>query len=452
MVGFCAKLERMGVPAVALATHVFEQNARKAALKNGMPNLRIAFTPHPVAFQAKGVHSQYVENGKDPVTGAPLMEEIMEYLTNPLNEAEKTEGVLDRTPPRYLEFEDEDEFQRYFYESGWTDGLPVVPPTEERVERVLKGTSHKPEEVVGEMSPATSAQESWEFTVEKVAINAVMAGAGPESLPVLLAIASTGLSSLFTSTTSFARMVLVNGPIRREIGMNAKMGALGPFNRANATIGRAWTIMSKNLCGAGRLGDTYLGSQGNNLSYNNLCVAENEEDSPWEPFHVQKGYRREDSVVSIFQGWGIWHGIGIRSIDKGWPENILKVLSVFAPYSSQTSRSGALVLLDPLVAQEISRDERFGTKKSLQTWIYENSLIPYEEFWNLELVVSFTLPAAQKGVEPFASWLSGPRTAMLHRFFSPEHINIIVVGGGTNAFFQAGDFRYLRSQSVDDWR
>jgi len=111
-------------------------------------------------------------------------------------------------------------------------------------------------------------------------VNAVMAGAKPEHFPVILALASTGVPSVFTSTTSFARMVVVNGPVRNEIKMNAGIGALGPFNQANSVIGRAWTLMSINLDGGAHPGQVYMGSQGNNLMYNNLCMPENEEELP----------------------------------------------------------------------------------------------------------------------------------------------------------------------------
>ena len=144
--------------------------------------------------------------------------------------------------------------------------------------------------------------EAWEYTVEHVAVNAVMAGARPEHLPVILAIASTGVTSLFSSATSMCRMVVANGPIRKEINMNSSLSALGPFNQANAVIGRAWTLISKNLGGA-RLGETYLGDIGNNTNYNNLCCAENEEVLPegWNPLHVQKGFRADESAITILR-------------------------------------------------------------------------------------------------------------------------------------------------------
>ena len=182
---------------------MFEENTKAAAYKRGMPLQRISFTPHPVAFQPVSLHRAYTE-GNDPTTGKPLMREIVEALTKPLTAEEKKAGALDRTPPSAVGPDTEENLQLLFLKNGWTDGLPIVLPTEKRVAEMLKGTSHRPDEVMGKMSPATAAHEAWEFTVEKVAINAVMAGAKPEYLPVILAIASTALTAIPASTTSFA--------------------------------------------------------------------------------------------------------------------------------------------------------------------------------------------------------------------------------------------------------
>ena len=135
-------------------------------------------------------------------------------------------------------------------------------PTEERVEAMLKGTSHPPDKVVGRLRP-TAFREDWEFTVEKVAVNAVMAGARPEYFPVILALASSGITASSSSTNSFATISVVNGPIRNEIGMNSGIGAMGPYNHANATIGRAYGLLSQNAQGGSVPGETYMGSLGN---------------------------------------------------------------------------------------------------------------------------------------------------------------------------------------------
>src|SRR6185503_3730851 len=119
-------------------------------------------------------------------------------------------------------------------------------------------------------------REAWGYTVEKVAVNAVLAGALPAYFPVILALASTGITARGSSTSSMAALVAVNGPIRAEIGMNAGVGALGPYNHANATIGRAYSLLSQNLQGGSEPGLTYMGSQGNNYGYNCVTFAENE--------------------------------------------------------------------------------------------------------------------------------------------------------------------------------
>ena len=228
-----------------------------------------AIAPYPLVGRPRDVLRRYVE-GDDPYTGRPLMPQIVDALTKPLSDEEKNPKAERGAPrPRLLKPDNEEGFHRLFLENGWTDGMPIVLPTEERVAHMLTGTSAKPDEVVGRMT-VTIHQERLEYTVEKVAINAVMAGAGPEHLPVILAVAVHADSRRCpSSTTSFATMAVVNGPIREEIGMNSGLGALSPFNHANAVIGRAWTLMSINLADA-RPGETFMGSMGNNLNYNNM--------------------------------------------------------------------------------------------------------------------------------------------------------------------------------------
>jgi hypothetical protein len=296
------------------------------------------------------------------------------------------------------------------------------------------------------MQPS-SPHEAWSYTVEKVAVNAVMAGARPEHLPVILALAATGAPSLFTSTTSFARMVVINGPIRRELKMNSGIGALGPLNQANSVIGRAWTIMSMNLSGAGEAGETYMGSQGNNFNYNNLCIPENEEELPpgWNPLQVQHGFKREESVVSIFNGWGLTHPD--QSMGKQFHPQIPRWLSFISPWSP------AILLLDPLIIKQLKFEEGFDSKESLIDWIYKNTSTTAGDYWeNYFTVQTFTLPNAKRGDEPFASWLKLPKDAKIPQFSSPSRITIISLGGETNLFWQAGDFGYLSSMSVDKWR
>jgi hypothetical protein len=354
--------------------------------------------------------------------------------------------------------------EKMFNDNLWTDGLPIVLPTEEKVAEMLKATSRKADETAGTMRPSPP-HEAWEYTVEMVAANAVMAGAKPEYFPVILALASSGVTSLFTSTTSFARMVVLNGPIIQQINMNAGIGAMGPFNQANATIGRAWTLISKNLGGGGVPGETYLGSQGSNLNYNNLCFPETEDGLPagWNPLHVQKGFNRSDSVVSTFTGWSISNYGGYINL----PHNEIMKWQLQNFFTSGTGNNGsATLLIDPVVARDLKEFQKFDTKEKLAEWLAQNATTPAWHYWARG---EDQLKQARSGVEPFVSYLklgesaSLPVSPFIRRPKAPAQgqlpagplrspIEIVVVGGGTNAFWVAGDFNYVSSASVDKWR
>ena len=190
----CIRIESEdGIPTASMQTEAFEPAVRQVAFAKGMPRQRFAFVPMPVMGKSPAELRAYVD-GKDPITGKPVMEEVIDALTRPLDEEDKKKVSFDRSTPRFVEPDTEDNLQRLFRENKWTDMLPVVLPTEERVAEMLSGTSHSPDEVVGRMRP-TGPREAWEYTVEKVAINAVMAGASPEFFPVILALASTQSSA-----------------------------------------------------------------------------------------------------------------------------------------------------------------------------------------------------------------------------------------------------------------
>jgi hypothetical protein len=189
------------------------------------------------------------------------------------------------------------------FERGWTDGLPVVPPTPERVVRMLQGTRRAADEVVAVVPPNLEP-----CTVEKVAINAVMAGGRPEYLPVVLAALEAACTDRFNihgvlATTYFAGpVVIVNGPIARSIGMNSGLNALGQGNRANATIGRALQLVIRNV-GGGRPGEVDRATLGQPGKYT-FCFAEDEAGSPWEPLSVERGFAPGASTVTLFAGEG----------------------------------------------------------------------------------------------------------------------------------------------------
>ena len=428
------------MPSVAVHTHVFARLVRSVATANGMPTLRQAFVPQPVVGRTAEELRAYID-GTDPINKSSFIETVINGLTSPLDGQDLSGLSYTRSTPRLLDADTEEHLQRLFGERGWTDFAPIVLPTEERVAAMLAGTSHAPDEVVGRLRP-TMYREYWEFTVEKVAVNAVMAGAHPAYLPVILAMASSGVSGRSSSTTSQATVALVNGPIRDEIGMNSGIGAMGPYGHANATIGRAYGLLSQNLQGGSVPQETYMGSQGNFLSFN-ATFAENEQASPWEPFHVQHGYKPEDSTVSLFLGgWYTVFGGGPRDT---WKEKFTRSLQACDPYT------GPILALDPLVARGFV-DLGFDTKQKLIDWCVEHARLPAKEYWDNQWIQTLHRPRALAGVEPYASMLKAAPDELI-RMFRPEDIHVVVVGGETGAMWKMiGGGPRLNMVLIDKWR
>ena len=214
---------------------------------------------------------------------------------------EKLQAEAEGSPirARKIEIANADDVAEFMFDQGFSDGLPLVPPTRERVMRMLSATHRDPQEVIAQMPPNMG-----EATIEKIAINAVMAGCKPDYFPVVLAAMEAICSDVFNihgvmATTMGASPVLVvNGPVRHKIGMNMGLMALGSGNRANATIGRAVRLAVRNI-GGSKPGGTDRSTLGNPMKLT-MCFAEWEERSPWDPLHVERGFKAEDSVVTAF--------------------------------------------------------------------------------------------------------------------------------------------------------
>ncbi len=431
-----------GVPTVAVHTAVFQWVVRSVARANGMPHMRQVFVPQPVIGKSPSELRAYVD-GNDPITGRPVMREVIEGLTAPFGEGELKETIFERSTPRWVEPASDEELNRLFQENHWTDQLPIILPTEERVAAMVAHTSRKPDEVVGHMRP-TDFREYWEYTVEKVAVNAVMAGAQPEYFPVILALAASGVSARGSSTSSMASMAVVNGPIRHQLGMNCGTGAMAPYNHANTTIGRAYGLLSQNLQGGSVPGHTYMGSQGNGYAYGSMTFGENEERSPWEPFHVQHGFKPTDSAVSLFTGCrSTAFSLGLR--EKHWREHVRNMLRGLDPRTPPT------LLLDPLTARMFIDRGRFDTKEKLIAWIDDNARMPAGQFWDYQLAQNYIYPRATFGEEPWAARLKAAPDEPIQMFLQKD-IHVVVVGGETNPYWRIMGCTYQKTISVDEWK
>ena len=328
----------------------------------------------------------------------------------------------DRLRARRIEMPEAVDPFEFMFEQGLTDGLPVVPPTPERVLAMLGGTRRDPGEVIAVVPPSMG-----EATVEKIAINAVMAGCRPEYLPVVIAAVQAVCNERFNihgvlATTHFAGPVLiVNGPIRDRIGMNYRVNALGQGNRANATIGRALQLVVRNV-GGGRPGEIDRAALGQPGKYT-FCFAEHEERSNWEPLHVERGFRADQSTVTAFAGAAptgfvdqLARGAEALATSYG-----LMLASIAHP--KQYRYGEALVIVSPEHVDTFAKDG--WTKTQLREAIQRATLRPARELARDERCAE-GLTAAE--VERL-----GPDTPV-PKFRSPEMIKLVVAGGEAGKF------------------
>jgi len=280
------------VPTVTICTDRFESFAREKAVALKAARLPIVSIPHPISGRR--------EDEVAAMTSEVLPKAVEAFLTLPETGGSVT--GIDAAAHVFgdtIELEDDIEtIYDFFYRQGWTDGLPIIPPTPARVRRMLEPYPGDPAEVLG-----TIPHLNGEATVARCAVAMVMAGCLPSQLPVVLAAVRAmqapafNIQAVQSTTNAIAPLLILNGPVISRLGFNCKENVFGQGNRANATVGRAIRFILLNIGGAdpGKLDRATHGHPGK-YTY---CVAENEAESPWEPFHVDRGFKREDSVVTV---------------------------------------------------------------------------------------------------------------------------------------------------------
>lgn len=436
-------IEKLGVPTVALVTEAFADQCRNLIYESGFPTQRLFFTPMPITGK-DNAYGQQVINGKDPVTGKVLWDEIVEGLTVDHPDDQKTGSIITQRPAQYGP-DTPEKINQLLQDKKYTDYLPVNLPTLSAVNEMLKGTSHNRDEALGRMR-STNYWRYRSYTVENVACAAVMAGCKPSYMPVLLAVAKSQTPAWITSTHSFGAMYVVNGPIRKEINMNSGIGALGPFNHANATIGRAITILSKCLTNIGHAGTAYMGTTGNNTNYNNMCCAENEEELPpgWNPYHVQRGFKKEQSTITRI---GLWDFI---QADPSFEWSLLEQLpNCFL--KSQMSQ-GATAIFDPVAAGRLY-GEGATSKEFVSQYIIKNTLVKVKDYWaNSYEIQNFVRPTAMLGQGSMAQYWTRHPDLMMPFFARTNNVQVVVVGGGTQQFWQIASGTPGAPQDIDVWR
>ncbi|MFH1485686.1 MAG: hypothetical protein ABIH46_06420 [Chloroflexota bacterium] len=343
-----------------------------------MPSLPIVTIP----YELYGLTDEEIEK-----TAETLVDDVIAVLTTPreklIEEFKNKHGVeeIERklSRPRAV-----DAYERVrapsslaeaidiFYQRGWTDGLPIVPPTEEAVEEMLAHTDRSPDELIGKIPPRWG-----KATVEKIAVNAVMAGCLPQYFPILLA-ATEGLADLSfnlfalqATTNPVAPLAIINGPVTRELGMNSGFNAFGPGWRSNATIGRAIRLIMTNI-GGGIPGTTDKAIQGQPAKYT-FCIAENEAENPWEPLSVERGFDSGASTVTL---------VGVQAVHNfvAWASTPGSILSTVANGMSAMGTNNlfhagtALVGMNPGHAAILARSGY--SKEGVKKFLFDNARVP----------------------------------------------------------------------------
>ena len=320
--------------------------------------------------------------------------------------------------------DDLDAINRLYRERRWSDGLPIVPPTVERVGRMLRHARRAPEDVVALVAPAFGAA-----TVERIAVNAVLAGCDPEYMPALIAAVEAvadpefNLQAMQATTNPVAIWIIVNGPLAQEIGVNATFNCLGEGAWANATLGRALRLVLRNIGGA-LPGEMDRATQGQPGKYT-FCCAENEAENPWQPLHVERGFSRDQSTVTVVGAEGTMN-MNTHAKD---PVDLLRVIAetMVHPASNEYCHGGEPWLMISPEHAEILR--RGGLSKAdVKARLWELTKMPARHMAAKDL-----LRVKSSRTEEFGE--IGPET-LLTLAQRPDDICVMVAGGpGTHSVY-----------------
>jgi hypothetical protein len=433
------ELERRGIPTVAFTAQTFVHDAHRSAASFGLPGLPIAIVPLPFTNQRpEDIHRM----------AAGAFDQVLAGLTRAV---EAPEAASTSAPAAQLTYQGPDllaaweAMNRDFLRRGWGDGFPVVAPTEQAVEAMLRGSRRSAGDVIATLEPGFGLA-----TVQKLAVAAVMAGGRPEHLPLLIAAVrclaepKMYLRNKAMSTGPHAPLVLVNGPKGRAAGLNAGLCALGPGapSASNTTLGRALRLIMMNV------GHTYVGVSdmdtiGSPLKYSLAC-AENEAKSPWEPYHVTRGFAREASTVTVHFAYGMCE---LHDFTSTTAQNLIEVFATAAtnvaqvgtglwllgrradPRYKTTEKEHNTLLICPEHADIFHRAG--WDRGRVQAALYKAARLPFRTMMlNKER-------AAMMASHPELAWLEDNPEVAIPVVEDPGCFDLAVVGGaaGRGAYF-----------------
>jgi len=422
---------------VSIVCKGFATSTRLVARAEGLAHLRMVEGPPPniAVLNPDEIHEY----------AGRILDEVITKLTHAPEGAVIESGRSASGRPESIVFSgDLDAVNEHFRANLWCDGLPVIPPTLEKVEAMLRFTDRRRDEVIGVLAPRRLAATVW-----KVAVNGVMAGCRPEYLPVLVALVEAIADERFGvqqvgSTAGWTPLIILNGPIAKQLGFNSGQGVLRPQAQANITVSRFLRLALVNIAGY-RVGETDMATFGRNYY---PVLAEAEEASPWQPFSVDRGFARGENVVTVQSADSISHSF----LSEGGGADHLRVIAhefgrelggqMFVPMEHFGGEVTPVIGLTPLVAGIIARDGY--SKEDVRRYVFEHATVSARDAdvnlnrhqLGLNLKESVRLgrlpPAFAASEDP------DRRVPVVHK---PEEINIVVTGSpDRNRSFIAAQF------------
>ena len=427
-------MERAGKPGVAICSEVLVRSKRALQDLNGMPEVRLVTVPATGFCMAKRNRELMY-----PVVEAAF-DDIVKALTTPLTEEEKRSYIKeydysDKTFTGATYTEAYEKFFQYCAENALSDGLPVVPPTREAVEWMLTGTTYPRDKVIGLMYPKSGIA-----TVEKIAISAVMAGARPEWLPVIITMVETFTAENFNQfhmVNEILPLVFISGPIIKELGINNKIGYLAPGHRINSTIGRALLMCMINIGWRDMTIYSSPGGQGQPAAYTSYIIVENQEDSPWESWAEQNGYAPDECTITICEMIGMQRGPSEVTNDDTyeWRKNMVKNMFSWRSMWGMPEKAvdyRHMLVLHPAFAHQLAHEGY--TKQSFIQYLYDSNVLDYDSMTEQEREdLKAALDKFNEGRStPMYNFTSADVKPGMHRepFSDPANVLIMVAGTG----------------------
>lgn len=447
------ELERRGVPAIGYTAAIFDEDSRFSTKTFGVPEAVPLIVPYCFSNKTPEEVEQMVADSLDALVEALTVDRKVEEALPQFDQ------IVRETAPEIVFhgadlMEAFDEMQSRFIKNGWSDGMPLIPPTHDKVEAMIKASGRDGNDVVGMFAPGFGVG-----TVRKIAANAVMAGCRPNAMPVIMAMMdcvlepSIGLRTWAMSTGPQAPIVLVSGDIADEIGMNRGMCALGPgsISQVNVAIGRTLRLVMMNI-GLSYPGISDMDTIGTPMKFS-ACVAENEERTPWASWREQWGFAKEDSTVTVNVPYGMTEFFDFKNSD---PELLIETLSTLTANTCGAPSHGAwLIKTNSPLAEGYPFHGTFGnllmmapdhaaifakagwTPKDIREALHRRTKLPFRQVMLNQEYDGF------RYAHPELSWLEDAPETMVNVMPNAESFEFFVVGasagrsqycfGGTNS-------------------